>query len=397
MKSQKSIKAIFSGDEILLSDIWALFWNRKFPLIVCVSVFIILGFIQSATKPKVYTASCVLLAEEGGGGGSTEAQTLAGLAGVSIGASTGASVTDLYPIILANRPFLVELSKESINLDDNHKTTLMQYFQKPMKVDAVTRAKSMLFNLPSTIIGWFRSSDKKEDSKEITALPVTNRTDTVNNIDDEDSLIGKRVTNENDFDISNVTGPEIGIASVLKDRIKLEKKGKQVFLSVTMPEARLSAEATKLVLNKLIQYVIRYKTGKQLDNYNFLLARASEANKRYKTNQLRVAGFADNNFGVIYQSIKSKEQQLQNEFSISLNTYNQLATQLEQARIELKKQTPLFTVLEPVYVPLAPDASSGIGTVIIYAVMGVVVGLILILLLIVKQYMNEARNGYSNI
>ena len=393
-KKSKNIKEIFSGEEIILTDIWALFWSKRKYLFISIIVFVLIGFIQSATTPKEFTARCVLLGEEGGGGGGGTALALAGLAGIT-GGNTGGGVTDLYPIVLANRPFLVELSKDSINLNDQTRITLMDYFQIPAKVDAITNAKTNLLNLPTTVRGWFRSSSPIQ--KNVPALPPVKKAEAVMPLTDtlltlsRDSVKIIKARTKKLLDVITLSGQEMQIATILKSRIKLEQLGRQIIISVRMPESRLSAEATKLILNKLIEYITRYKTGKQLENLRFLEAIASDANIKYKKDQLKVAGFSDNNYGVIYESVKTKQQQLQNEYSITFNTYNQLAAQLEQARIDLKKQTPLFTVLEPVYIPLSPDAVTGVQVISINAALGAVIGMILIFGLLIKQYLSEKK------
>jgi hypothetical protein len=102
------------------------------------------------------------------------------------------------------------------------------------------------------------------------------------------------------------------------------------------------------LLDKSITYLTKYKTQKQLDNVNFLSARLDETKDKLRKNRIIAAEFSDTYNGLIYETIKSNQLQLQNETSISLNTYNLLASQLEQANIDLKKQTPLFTIFEPI-------------------------------------------------
>jgi hypothetical protein len=52
--------------------------------------------------------------------------------------------------------------------------------------------------------------------------------------------------------------------------------------------------------------------------------------------------------------------------------YSGLAQQLEQARIKVKEDTPVFSVLKPVTVPLE-DNSSGLTTLIVFTFLGAVV------------------------
>lgn len=408
MNSTKKIRDIFSKEEIQLSEIWALFWDRKKYLLYSIVFFVVTGTIQALTMPQEYAAKCVLLGEEdgGSGGGSSALQALAGMSGSNAAsAQGGGGISDLYPIILSNQPFLEELSKDTVYLNDSTRTTLFQYFQKPPKEDAITSAKIFFLNLPGKIIGSVKSlfqSPQAPADKETVVKKYPKKNDDLSNYPDtidahygEDSdFIKSKDADDDDeqvLSIVKISQADIAISSILKVRITLTKTGRQVTIAVRMPEARLSAEAAKLVLNKLIKYVIKYKTDKQLQNLRFLEARVAEASSRYKSNQKKVAGFNDNNYGVIYQTVKSKEEQLRNEFNISFSTYNQLAGQLEQARIDLKKQTPLFTILEPVYIPLDPAPISKLKIIGMHIAISIAMGMIIIFGELVFLFIREKK------
>jgi uncharacterized protein involved in exopolysaccharide biosynthesis len=51
-----------------------------------------------------------------------------------------------------------------------------------------------------------------------------------------------------------------------------------------------------------------------------------------------------------------KQQNLQSEYSLAFGVYSELAKQIEQAEIQVKKDTPILTVVQPVQVP---DEKSG--------------------------------------
>ena len=91
---------------------------------------------------------------------------------------------------------------------------------------------------------------------------------------------------------------------------------------------------------------------------------------------------------MIFQSVQSKELQLQNEFNLSFTVYNQLVTQLEQAKIQLKKESPLFTVLEPVYVPGGPSEPNESKIIFLYVGIGFTIGLMIIVFLVVKSFLS---------
>jgi hypothetical protein len=373
-KPQKNIRAIFSGEEISLSEIWNLFWVRKKYVIILAAVFAVLGYIAAKTSPEEYQAKCVLLLTDKAGGAGAAANPLLGLAGFAgvqapaadAGNDIGAAI---YPIILNSKPFLIELSNDTFQLrNSNVKTTLKQYFKKGIKPNAIVRAKEFILGIPGMITGLFKS---KPTPAPPAPLP---------------SAADKKFSNDigttlsSNVRIIELTSEDQSAAGILGGRITFMQTGSQLTLTVKMPEAWLSAQATQMVLDKLILYVTKYKTGKQLDNLNFLEARTNEAEAAYKGNQQKVAGFQDNNYGVVYKSIQSREQLLQNEFTLAFGLYNSLATQLQQARIQLKKDTPIFSLLEPVYVPGGPSEPVASKIIITYVFIGIFIGIAIVFL-----------------
>jgi uncharacterized protein involved in exopolysaccharide biosynthesis len=60
--------------------------------------------------------------------------------------------------------------------------------------------------------------------------------------------------------------------------------------------------------------------------------------------------------------------------TIANSLYQQLASQLEQAKIQVKKDTPVFTIVEPVTVPTERSKPSRVKIVVIWVFLGGVVG-----------------------
>ena len=337
-------KEAFSKNDLNLFFLFKLFWQKSYLLLLPFIFFILLGYYKYKNLPTEYTAQCILLGEEPVSSDNTNILKIANLVSTE---NTNNSFSDLYPIILANKPFLIELSKDTIFDEKNNKTTLFDFIQNPNR-DVI--------------------------SNELRRKQNTNPN------------IGRLNTN---FEI--LSNEDEAVCDKLKSKIKFKKVGRQIIISVTTSNAKISAEATNLLLNKLIDYVTKYKTKKQLDNLNFLNARFEEAKERFEKKRIKSANFTDTYVGAIFESIKSTQTQLQNEANITLNTYNLLASQLEQANIDLKKQTPLFTIFEPIYLPKKPDIKS--ATVIIKkSLIGLVIGIIFIFLSLSFDYYKFNKN-----
>lgn len=358
MKDQ--FKRLVSGEDIslkeLLQPLQIVKPHFKKMGIITIALLVLFGAIgklAQKTTPQEYQAKCILMTDQAPPASGAASNSLAAIAALAGGNTSSANSegSDFYQLILNNKPFLVELAVKPFVVDKNGtQTTLYEYFWKEPKKDAVTEFWSKL-------TGFMRRGSKEElpvDKKGLQLLQKRIQTDSATK-----SFI-------NSVYITELPAEQKKIIGILQSRIKFEQTGKLITLSVRMPEARLSAEATKLVLNLLIEYATRFKVGKQLENVLFLEARTAEAEQKYRQSQLRVASFKDNNYNVIFESVQSKEKQLENEFVLYSGIYNQLVGQLEQARIQLKKDTPLFSVVEPVYIPeeTAPDGSIFTGYLI---------------------------------
>lgn len=330
------------------------------------ALFAGIGYFAKVTSPKEFESKCVLYDEGSGTSTNSSLQALTLLTGGNpMNGQAGSSGDDLYQLILTNKPFLLELAKTPIYVNNQKKEiTLDQYFDKNIELDIIER----IFN---SIKGWFFNSQKAIVSKKSLIT---------------DSIISKQLKGSftNKVYISELTADDKKIIQILASRIKLTQLGKLSTLYVKMPEANLSAEVNKVVLELLIKYAIRFKASKQLENVEFLEARTAEAELKYRESQRRAAQFKDNNYNVIFESVQIQENVLQNNFVLYSSIYNQLVSQLEQAKIQLKKDSPLFTVVEPVYIPdqVATDNSKLIS----YLMKGIFIGLLFSFYIFFKCY-----------
>ncbi|MEI8109590.1 MAG: hypothetical protein WCH59_01260 [Chitinophagia bacterium] len=340
-------------------------------IVIFVIIFYLIGNLAKKTSPKEYESQCVLYNEQGAAVQNSTLQALAILSGASNG-GTESTGGDLYQLILINRPFLLELASTPLYIKELDSTvTLYQYFDKEEDLDFVERTIKRIKNSPSKLFSFLFNK------------PTPPRTRFLNkNV--LDSLDSSKASFINKPFITELTGNDKRIISILTNRIKLKQNGKLSTLLVKMPEAKLSARVNKLVLELLIKYAIRFKVSKQLENVEFLEARTKEAETKYKESQQKVASFKDNNYNVIFQSVQTRESVLQNEFQLYSGIYNQLIAQLEQAKIQLKKDSPLFTVVEPVYIP--DEVASDNSKIVSYTLKGLIFGLLISLYLLYKAY-----------
>ncbi len=369
MKFNEQTKFGLLGQEMTLADAFEFLkifrpaiWKCVLTIFISVIFFASIGYIAKKTSPKEYESKCVMYNEQGGSSQNSSLDALALLTGqkasVGMAESTGG---DLYQLILTNRPFLIDLAKKPIfSSEHNRLITFQEYFNKEPEKNLIEKTVYKIKKFPSKIISWVTNSSSEDNANKPYIIDSTK-------VDSTDaSFVNKPY-------ISTFTIKDRTMVYELSQRIKLTQSGKLSTLSVRMPEARLSAEANILVLSMLTKYAIRFKLNKQLENIEFLEARTREAEIKYKESQQKVANFKDNNYNVIFQSVQTQENVLQNNFVLYSGIYNQLVSQLEQAKIQLKKDSPLFTIVEPVYLPdLMPIDNS---VIVGYLMKGVLLGI----------------------
>lgn len=331
------------------------------------------GILIAFTTPKEYQASSYILLESDGSATSSMGQlgALAGLAGINMSQLQGGQMSltsDIFPDVIQSRDFLLAIAKEEFIFESKGATkqSLEEYYFEERPSNIVKKTLNFIIGIPSMIIGWFSSPDPIP-----TDLPVSE---------------------EGEMEYLNLSGKEIFAAGELKKRILIEQKGKMIRLNVSMPEPLIAAEVNSKVLARLIDYVTEYKVGKQRRNIEFIEERVKESEERFNDAQMRLASFRDSNQGIISRRVLTREEQLEFEFNIAYNIYNSLKQELEQAAIQLKKETPIFTVLEKSSIPLGASKPNKPLILIFSIFLGVFLGFLINVFYILKENFNSPNS-----
>ena len=133
--------------------------------------------------------------------------------------------------------------------------------------------------------------------------------------------------------------------------MNLNDKDGYITLSVDMPEPLAAAQLAAKVQELLQRYVTDFKIQKVKANLEFVEGRYEEAKKEYEKKQEELAIFNDANRNLVSNVAKTTQERLNNEYTLLFGVYSELAKQREQANIQVKETTPVFTVVEPVTIP----------------------------------------------
>lgn len=314
--------------EIDLLELARKLWNNKKFIIKVTLIGAVVGLIIAFSIPKEYTSKVVLMPEvQSTSGGSMG--SLAALAGINLGGSSGATVLaspDLYPSIFQSTPFLkglfdirVKDAKQEVD------TTLRSYLADYQKV----AWWSYLFKAPNMLIRLL-SVDKKFDEKSFQKYD--------------------RVLSEEDLSTIAILKEQIMVSS--------EKKTGITTIEVTMQSSEISAFLADTLTSYFQAYIIDYRTQKARNDLDYAEKLYKDSKDNYYNAQQKYAAFVDGNQNVVSARFRTTQDRLQNEANLAYSVYNQAAQQLQMARVKVQDITPVFTVIQPAVQPLYPSQPS---------------------------------------
>ena len=121
----------------------------------------------------------------------------------------------------------------------------------------------------------------------------------------------------------------------------------------TLDKARMLANLYNVSLDDLtendVEVIIKEKAKKDLEFTEKVL---KESRSAYYKAQQAYAAFEDGNKNIISASYRTEQERLRNEMTLTFNVYNTLAQKLEQDKLRVQEQTPVYTIIEPATVPL---------------------------------------------
>ena len=88
------------------------------------------------------------------------------------------------------------------------------------------------------------------------------------------------------------------------------------------------------------------------------------------------AVFVDKNINISSSLFQNKLSRLESEVNISESIVQQLASQVEQAKLQVNKDTPVFTTIKPVTVPFKRSSAPKRSLIVItFAFLGLVLSI----------------------
>lgn len=326
-------------DEINLLDLIKTLWDGRKTIVITTAVFGFLGLFFYLFGPSDYESDAVLI-QENQQGVSVQLQFLQNLGG--FGGGSGGDLSGevipagMYPDIVQSVEFQLRVINHEVEFEeDSLNITLLNYFETHYDPPVTEKVGSFLYDytlgLPFTLYRGVKSL-------------FSNNTEQLVVVEEEDGqyLVLNRLQRQ--------------AIKEMSERIILEMEGGLITVKTRLPDARAAAEVNRYVIELIQEYVIDYRIEKARQDLTFVEDQARLAKTRYDEAQRELAQFRDRNVSLATASAMTQQEELQNQRDIRFNIYNSLAQQVEQARIKLQEETPVFNVLQR---PSVPSSASG--------------------------------------
>ena len=335
-------------DEIDLVELLKKVYKEKKLIFKYSIIAAVVGVVFALFQPNQYTSSTTFIPQLSSDvkTGSSSISGLASLAGINLGGMEGSSEfpPTLYPQVVESVPFRLELLSSNIRVN-NSELTLREYFLKyNTSLNFVGTVKKYTIGLPSLILGLFKADEKfVSDSTSIYSLT------------EEDHKLFEKLSKILSLSINDKEG--------------------FITMSFTDQDKIVSAQVTHTAETLLQEKIIEFKVKSSKELLDFTTRQFNEKKIAFEKLQDDRAVFVDNNINISSSLFQNKLSRIESELSIAQSVVQQLASQVEQAKLQVNKDTPVFTTIKPVTVPFEKSAPKRSVLVIVFGFIGIVLSI----------------------
>jgi uncharacterized protein involved in exopolysaccharide biosynthesis len=324
-----------------IADI-ALFIKKYILWFIAVGVMAgIIGYLYSYTLQETFKAKTVLLPEYSMGSNS--------FMSFAMGANTAEGAEklspDLYPTILEGIPFGIYLLKQPV---------------------------SDINNVSYPNLDNFLQKEKNSQS----AQTATGSTAT-----------GIKISNKDILALSKEEEQKIN-GTVNLVRAVVDKKNGIITLESEMTDPVVSAILVEAGKKYLMDYVEEYRSAKLTQQSSFLEERVKEAKQRQQSAEYALQSYRDRNRNAYLNVARIEEQRLQSDYTLAQSLYADLVSRLEQIKLKVKQEKPVFKVLEPTKIPLTTSGPRRVIIAVIFSFAAVFILFIYIFFFREKYHLN---------
>lgn len=346
-------------------------WAGRKTILICVGVFIFLGLVAALTMKRSYAVSTTMVPQMSSSRSSSLA-SLAGLAGFDMGMTQTSELSPLvYPQIVSSVPFKVALMHEPLHFEKaDTLVSLLDYAKNYSKPSVIATVKKYTIGLPFLLLSKMRKPKDVILPGDWDGGVVSSAPKPFTVTKDEEKML-----------------PYMGQAVSLA----VDKKEGYITLTVVGMEPVQTADLAIRAQNLLQKEVTRFRTEKAEKELEYIQSRYDEVKQEAEACQSALAVITDKSQSLPTSRARIERDRIQAKYSVVSSIYSEMAKQLEQAKMKVKRDTPVLTVVQPVTVPTKP-ANSRAKTLVIWTFFGIILGCGIVL---GKEYWPKVKDMFK--
>ena len=313
-----------SNDEIDIIDLIKKLYKSKKLIVLITIIFSSIGIATALLLPVKYNSTTVFITQNQESG-SSSLSGVASLVGINLGSSSlgGEIPSTMYPQIVQSVKFKRLLLNKLI--DDKNNLTLENYIANHYSI-------------------------KEVEEQNISELGMT--------------------LNEEKY------------FNILTEILNVSVNQKDGFISIgcEMPNAEYSAKVAKFSRELLQNIIIENKIETARQNLIFSEGQLIEKKKEFDDIYSKLAFFSDSNLNSVNSFVLNEKNKLESEFQIISAVVEEISKQVEQAKLQLKKDTPVFSTIQEAVIPLKKSSPKRTQLVIIFGFLGLITSSIIVLI-----------------
>ena len=313
-----------NSDEIDIIELLKTAWDRRRLIVIISVLFVTIGIATALLSPIVYTSSTTFINSQTESPPASGLSSVASLVGINLGSFSGNEIPPtMYPQIAESVEFKRSLLKSTV--DEEKQIKLERFLAEH---NAIKTPKS--------------------------------------------------IYNNNLF----VSEYEHELFGLIKDIITIgvNKKDAFVTISVNMPKSEYAANICinareilqKTVINK------RIKSAKQKLDYSEKQLKSKRA--EFEEIQNKLAYFNDSNLNLVNSSVINERNKLEAEFQIINAVMIELSKQVEQRKLQVSEDTPVFSIIKEASMPVKRSSPKRTQMVLIFGFAGLIISVLYVLI-----------------
>jgi hypothetical protein len=325
VKENQKILQIFNKDgSINIIAILKIIWQKRIFISKATISFFFIGCLFALLSPEVYTSETTFVPQvtDDSSSANNKLGSLASLAGINLNPkeTTDSYLSPLvYIKIVDSEEFSLRLLNEEIINSKGEKLTIKQYL------------------LPKK--SFFNFNPIKFIKKYTIGLFLINK---------PNEIKGDKLENYN-F-ISDV---DYGLIRFFRSKYSIELNEKEGYIKVIANDKDpfISSQFVIKITKSLQSKIIEIRTNKINEGLEFSKEQYQLKQDEFDILQIKLAQFKDSNKSISTASFRSELQKLESEYQLQQNILINLASEYNNNKIKLNKDTPIFSVIDEVTVP----------------------------------------------